>query len=235
MQLLDYIVDIQIPYGKTSVIPFILVANLPQAIVSFIYLVYNGQFTAMLAHREWSNYAIKRAPLRVTHPSSGQRSTYYLQIPYTFGVPLLASAIVLHWLISQSIFLVRIVVHADGTKTSISQYLDNGRNGDFFSALGYSSSAIVASMAWGLILVVIVLAAAFMGKYPMGLPIGGMNSAVISAACHIQHKERRKRNLSDRPLMWGVTIPGSEETVGHCSFSNDEVDSPKVGLLYAGY
>src|SRR4051812_18450004 len=110
----DYLVGVVLPHGSTSVIPHILLANLPQAVVSFINLVYNWQFTAMLAQREWSNYAIKRAPLRVTTPSPSQRSTYFLQLPYAFSVPLLLAAVVLHWFISQSIFLVRITAYKDG-------------------------------------------------------------------------------------------------------------------------
>src|SRR5207248_8672452 len=98
--------------------------------------------------------------------------------------------------------------------------------------------ALIASISWGSALVAALLAVAFFGKYPIGLPIGGTNSAVISAACHVKHEEKRGdvggENMSDRPLKWGVTIPGSKEAVGHCSFSSGEVDLPEVGHLYAG-
>ena len=74
--ILDNLIDIPMPnFG--SIIPFVLLANLPQAIASFIYLSFNSQFTGMLANREWTQYVIKRAPLRVSIPNDGQRSTSF--------------------------------------------------------------------------------------------------------------------------------------------------------------
>ncbi|KAL4984961.1 hypothetical protein BDW68DRAFT_165943 [Aspergillus falconensis] len=35
-----------------------------------------------------------------------QRSTHYLSIPWRYGIPVLAISVTLHWLVSQSIFLV---------------------------------------------------------------------------------------------------------------------------------
>jgi hypothetical protein len=239
----DHLIDIYLPSGDRSVIPYILLANLPQAIISFIYLVYNGQFTAMLANREWSNFAVKRAPLRVTYPSPGQRSTYFLQLPYRFSVPLLLAIAILHWFVSQSIFLVRIAIYKDGKLTGgldLNSYnqITKQRQHGVFSAVGYSYSALIASISWGSALVAAFLAVAFFGKFPIGLPIGGTNSAVISAACHVKHEEESGdvggETMCNRPLQWGVTIPGGKDIVGHCSFSSREVDLPEVGHLYAG-
>ena len=80
----------------------------------------------------------------------------------------------------------------------------------------------------------VILVVAVCGKYPVGLPIGGTNSAVISAACHIQHEERGDDDMTDRPLKWGVTMPGSEDTAGHRSFGSMDVTQPEVGHLYVG-
>jgi hypothetical protein len=237
MASLDYTVEMELPYGDSSVIPHILLANLPQTIISFIYLVYNAQFTAMLAHREWSNYVIKRAPLRVTNPLSGERSTYYLQLPFRFSIPLLLASSGLHFLISQALFLVRIIVYQDGKPVPVSglTMLGGGSGSDIYSAVCYSLSAIVASIGWGLALVLALFAFARFATYPAGLPVGGTNSAVISAACHIQQEERDGEDSSTLPLKWGVTIPGSKDMVGHCSFSSGEVDFPDIGCLYAGF
>ncbi|PUU81081.1 hypothetical protein B9Z19DRAFT_1168396 [Tuber borchii] len=46
--------------------------------------------------------------LRVTSPCPGRRSKYQPQIPYTYVIPLMIVSALLHWLISQSIFLVRL-------------------------------------------------------------------------------------------------------------------------------
>jgi len=217
-----------------SVIPYILLANLPQTIISLIYLIYNAQLTTMLAHREWSNYVAKRASLRVTYPSPSQRSTYYLQLPYVFSVPLIFAAVILHWFISQAIFLVRIIAYHDGKPVHMDG-VAYSQDGIIYSAVGYSASAFIGGIVWGSALVAAIIAVGFFRRYPIGLPIGGTNSAIISAACHVQPEQKEKGDAFDRPLKWGVTSLGSEEIVGHCSFSSDEVDLPQVGYLYAGY
>ncbi|PUU77998.1 hypothetical protein B9Z19DRAFT_1127492 [Tuber borchii] len=86
----------------------ILISNIPQTILSFLYLTYNSLFTGMLLGHEWSLFSHHHRILRVTSPRPGQRSTYWLQIPYTYAVPLMTLSGLLHWLISQSIFLARV-------------------------------------------------------------------------------------------------------------------------------
>jgi hypothetical protein len=225
-----------------SIIPHVLLANSPQAIISFLYLTYNGLFTCMLANREWSNYAVKRAPLRVTYPEPGQRSTYFLQLPYFWSVPLLGASVVLHWFVSQSIYLARIAIYKGGVKVPIEEAMDMSMyqhfqtSGSVFSGVGYSDAALSGSIGWGATLVGISIIVGFFFKYPRGLPVGGTNSAIISAACHVKYKSGRKpdEDVGNRALQWGVTIEGSRERVGHCCFSDCEVEPPNVGYLYAG-
>ncbi|KAF2122107.1 hypothetical protein BDV96DRAFT_137243 [Lophiotrema nucula] len=236
------IIYIHLPYAATSILPHVLLANFPQVTVSFLYLTYNAIFTAMLANREWSRYAIKRAPLRVTIPSAGQRSTYFLQLPYTFSVPLLLASVLLHWFISQALFLVRIAVYGDGILNNIDdtrglyQDLTKGPNG-VLTGVGYSDQAIIASITWGCVLVATCLIVAWSCTYPTRMPLGGTISAVISAACHMKYAGsdgNMGEEMSGRRLKWGVTIEGSTEKVGHCCFSSEEVEEPTMGHLYAG-
>jgi hypothetical protein len=72
--------------APTTLIATTLFANMPQAILSFLYLTYNGLFTCMLGSYEWSRFARFRRSLRVTAPVENQRSTYYLQLPYTYAI-----------------------------------------------------------------------------------------------------------------------------------------------------
>jgi hypothetical protein len=51
---------------------------------------------------EWSHFAKERKPLRVSSPTG---LTYFLQLPYRIALPLLVMSGLLHWLVSQSIFL----------------------------------------------------------------------------------------------------------------------------------
>ncbi|KAI9866996.1 MAG: hypothetical protein M1813_000394 [Trichoglossum hirsutum] len=160
--------------GPWLLLANVLLVNLAQGILSFLYLTYNGLFTCMLSNLEWSRFAHKQKPLRVTSPSGNQRSTYYLQLPYRYSLPLLAVSGTLHWLVSQSIFLARITFYRrDGTEHP------EGST----STCGFFSLAIIFAIITGS---VAVLGAIGMGfrRYPAGIPLAGGCSAVISAACH---------------------------------------------------
>ncbi|KAM5349449.1 hypothetical protein ACJ41O_005954 [Fusarium nematophilum] len=82
-----------------------MVANLPQLILSICYMSYNGLFTRMLAEFEWSKYSVGFRALRVTDPKGKQNSTYRLQLPYRFSIPLIIVSILLHWIYSNCIYV----------------------------------------------------------------------------------------------------------------------------------
>jgi hypothetical protein len=86
-------------------LPLTMVANLPQLILSICYLAYNGLFTRMLAEFEWAKYSVEFRALRVTEPKGSQSSTYRLQLPYRFSIPLMIVSIALHWLYSNCIYV----------------------------------------------------------------------------------------------------------------------------------
>ncbi|CAZ83958.1 unnamed protein product [Tuber melanosporum] len=151
----------------------ILLANLPQTILSFLYLTHNSLFTCMLSGHEWSLFSHHHRTLRVTSPIPGQRSTYWLQIPYTYAIPLMAMSGLLHWLISQSIFFARIEVSDPlGRETPVTA-----------STVGYSCIAIIFVLMLGILA---LLTAAGMGhrQFAAEATIVGNCSAAISAACH---------------------------------------------------
>lgn len=65
----------------------------------------------MLMAEEWSGYVHERKPLRVSNPSGSQRSTYRLQLPYRYGIPLLVLSGLLHWPVSQSLLIARVTLN----------------------------------------------------------------------------------------------------------------------------
>lgn len=69
-----------------SLFATILVANMPQGILSFLYLLYNGMFSSVLGAYEWSLFGKHRQPLRVTSPKGQQRSTFFLHLPYRYAI-----------------------------------------------------------------------------------------------------------------------------------------------------
>ena len=204
--------------GGSTVIASVLIANIPQPILSFLYLLFNGVFTSMLLADEWSDFAHERKPLRVSDPKLGQRSTYFLQLPYRYAVPLLILSGVLHWSVSQSIFIAQIA-----TFSKTGDLVDPAA----VSTCGYSPSAIALTMIIGVCLT-LFMALLSLRRYKHGIPLAGSCSAAMSAACH-----GRSDIDTAAPLQWGVTSEEGEE-IGHCAFSDRAVEMPREGRLYAG-
>ena len=206
--------------GAGGVILTVLVANSPQIALSFLYFSYNGIFTCMLLAKEWRTYGSKGNFLRVTTPTGRQRSTYRLQLPYRYGVPLLIGSGTLHWFVSQSIFLVRVeIVYSNQIVGGI-------------STCGYSPMAIIFVIIFGFIVVLIGIANGFR-KVREGMPFAGSCSAAISAACH---PPKADVNASSKRVKWGAVAAtdANDPHVGHCSFTSFEVETPIVGRRYAG-
>ena len=185
-------------------------------LLSFLYFLFNGICTCMLLAKEWSEYAYERKTLRVSLPVEKQRSTYSLQLPYRYAIPLLILLGTLHWLVSQSIFLANIDVYeADGVLSPDKSY----------STCGYSPIAVVFVIIFGSLLFAFGLALGFR-TYKPGIPLAGSCSRKISSACHIPETEL-ELHPEQAPLQWGV-VPGVFDNNGnpHCSFSSNRVIKP---------
>lgn len=83
----------------------LLASNSPQIILSICYFSFNAFFTRTQTENEWSSYSLSYKPLRVSVPRGEQTSTYRLQLPYKYSLPLLAISALLHWILSNAIFL----------------------------------------------------------------------------------------------------------------------------------
>lgn len=195
----------------------IIVANLPQLCISVLYLLYNSIITPMLLGDEWDRFSYDRKTLRVTHPTGGQQSTYFLSVPYKYSVPLMAVSGLMHWLVSQSLFLARVVEYRGDTLTNKS-----------ITAIGFSPIAIYCVVTGGFITLFAALVLGFQ-RYQGTMPLVGSCSAVISAACHPDPQTYPSAHL---PLQWGVI--STDGDIGHCSFSSGPVSPPVPGGWYAG-
>lgn len=69
------------------------------------YFVYNSLYTRLCAEKEWCSYGTDYYSLRVTIPQGQQRSKYRLQLPYRYSIPLIVVSIVLHWLVSNALYV----------------------------------------------------------------------------------------------------------------------------------
>lgn len=205
--------------GTGGILLTVLVANSPQVVLSFLSLNFNGVITCMVVAKEWHAYAKERKPLRVTRPTGLQRSTYRLQIPYRYGIPLLILSGVLHWLVSLTLFLARVNTYdSDGYK------IDD----DSFASVGYSPIGMITVVLLGGLILFFLNLIGFR-KYQDGLPLAGTCSAAISAACH---RPQDDPDAAFKPVMWGAVKHDND--VGHCCFTSQEVTAAIEWERYAG-
>ena len=211
----------------------VLLANVPQLVLSVIYLVYNGLMTSMFLSADFAAFATKPQYLMMTSPCGKQRGTWLLGLPLVVGLCSLSLQTLLHWFVSQSIFAVQILIkEADGFEHA---YV----SGEFeeLANCGYSPLAIWASFAGGSVLALSAFCCA-LRKYRVGAPpVVSTCSAAISAACHPYYLKDEATVYQQ--LRWGA-MPQPLNPLGHCSivpakaFENNNAGPPNAGACYAG-
>jgi hypothetical protein len=192
-------------------------SNMPQVLLSVCYLNVNTICTSMASSEEWNTLATTRKGLRVTKPAGQQRSTYFLQLPYKWAIPLIVMSGFLHWLLSQTFFLTR-----------IDSYDSDGKLKQWVSACGISFSSL---LTFCFVVVIMVFALLMIARWPMlaRLPLTESCSLMISAACHPDPDEIDP-HLEE--VKWGV-VPGMlVRGRGHCSLSSKPVKKATVGEIY---
>lgn len=227
----------------------LFLANLPQLLVSVLHLNYNSLFSCMLMESEWTGLTRSRKPLRVSSPVKGQRSTYFLSLPYRYSIPLMTASGLMHWLVSQSLFLGQINPNGvfssdfavfespdevlaspfwlDELTSATSHGINKPINYQFptysIRSWGYSCTGIVFVLSLGCFIMITLL---LMGakKYHAGMPPAGHCSAVLSAACQRLPEDE---DITQQPVMWGVV--SENEGVQHCALSSSKVQVPALG------
>ncbi|KAJ9298484.1 hypothetical protein DTO271G3_3451 [Paecilomyces variotii] len=206
--------------GGSFFIGMVLVANLPQLLVSTAYFLYNGLLTNMLLAAEYDDYAISRKPLRVSWPKGQQRSTYYLSLPYRYSIPLLTVSAILHWLVSESFFYVEILPSNMHGKLM---------SDDRIVTCGYSPIAIIFVIGLGCLMVLAVLGLG-LRRYKSNMPLVHGCSAAISAACHPLTDDNEH---ALKPIMWGeipIRKDNNEALSGERLSSPDRAAYPTSSL-----
>lgn len=158
--------------------------------MSLFYFSVNRTFTSICFAREWNKYASKRRGLRVMCPEGEQSSTHFLQLPTNFAAPLTIASGLLRWLLSQSLFLVRLEkrnregkLHPNST-----------------CACGYS---VISLLVICIILLVLVLTTGLLLSWPVEVHILTARpfSLVISAACYPSSEDV---GCHLKAVQWGV-------------------------------
>ncbi|ETS81121.1 hypothetical protein PFICI_06123 [Pestalotiopsis fici W106-1] len=221
------------PGESLGVVRSTLIANVPQVAVTYVYVACNSVLTSMLAHHEISSYAVRDRGLRVSFPRrhTAQRGTYFLQLPWKFAIPLMTISTVLHWCLSQSLFVLRVSVYKpDGLED-----LDN-----LISTVGYSSGPILASLGILALFLLGVCALGWFKRYEGAnyMPLVANCSASLAAATcpplrqagspDIETSHERQAGKSNDPGLYSnmrynvETAYDSQFSIGHDSNSRAE-------------
>ena len=144
----------------------------------------------------------------------------------------MTSSAILHWLISQSIFLVG--VDAYDPDWARAERLD-------VMTCGYTPVAIVSAISVGGAMLLGIVALAFR-RLSSPMVVAGSCSLAIAAACHpnydpnLESEARQEKShppeedMMYSPVKWGAVAVDGE--VGHCTFTSEEVEMPESGRFY---
>ena len=202
--------------GASAVLITALIANAPQALLSFLYMIYNTIFTTMWLGEDWDIFGVSydagrrhslyaksetHRMLRVSDPKGQQKSTHMLNLPWRYALPMITISGVLHWLMSQTLFLANIgVIPRDGSIP----------NHDEITTIAFSPQGMIWLILVALFMLLAVVVTG-LRRFKGGMPIVGSNSAAISAACHVENlSDVRRREMVLHKIAWGE-IPSSTD------------------------
>lgn len=256
----------------------LLVTNIPQIVFSFCYLAVNALFTQLQVEQEWNSYAQSYKPLRVSYPTGDQTSTYRLQLPYRYSVPLMAASILMHWLISNCLYIIileggkcsdQVEMEAKSinrTKTCSPAFVNATLDHDFRTtiaslqpylgvskdaavAIGFSSQSITITFICGCIIALSPLPFRYQ-KLKSHMVLGGTNSLVISAACHVPVPSQRStsetamlrehnpeaylKKVAQGQVRWGATPLPADLAQEVEAMELGEGEEPIMHLGFAG-
>ncbi|KAI6598771.1 hypothetical protein MCOR06_001481 [Pyricularia oryzae] len=235
--------------NQLTYLQVLLVTNIPQIVFSFCYLAVNALFTQLQVEREWNSYAQSYKPLRVSYPTGDQTSTYRLQLPYRYSVPLMAASILMHWLISNCLYVIILEGDHDFSTTiaSLQPYL--GVSKDAAVAIGFSSQSITITFICGCIIALSPLPFRYQ-KLKSHMVLGGTNSLVISAACHVPVPSQRStsetamlrehnpeaylKKVAQGQVRWGATPLPADLAQEVEAMELGEGEEPIMHLGFAG-
>jgi hypothetical protein len=89
--------------------------------------MYNGLVSTFLVADELVGFSKTRKSLRVSAPVGIQRSSYFVSMPARYGVPMIVTIGLLHWTVSQSLFVICIDrYYSNGLEDTSQRYVTSG-------------------------------------------------------------------------------------------------------------
>jgi hypothetical protein len=198
--------------GTPSTFPVqVIVANSPQLWLSFGYLLWNNQVTRIWMEREWRSFYRHTHIPRVScmTDQTGVKPTRWLQLPYWMTGILMTLSTIMHWLVSQTLFVVEIL----GKDSSPGYFYMN-----------YSPFAIFSIGIVSTILVVLITVYYFL-PVRTWMPLMAGSARVVFESC-----VRLEPNLPMEGIEWGDVSTPIERLAG---FGNVARELQK-GATYPG-
>jgi hypothetical protein len=165
--------------AATSYISGAIITNLAQVGLSAFYLTTNHFYTCFFRGLEFRSYSTHRRGLRVSRTKIGtaQRQAHYLQLPLRYAIPKIMVFILLHTLLSQTLFLRRTYATYP---TSFTDPNEIGKT--LVSLIGYSP---LGALCFASLLAVVVLGTIIVAIIPIDWIWKGTdgNSRIIADNC----------------------------------------------------
>ncbi|KAF4911889.1 hypothetical protein CGCVW01_v011272 [Colletotrichum viniferum] len=170
--------------GPSPFLSSVIIANIPQLFLSFWYYAYNTLITRLQMSQEWALLSVDYQPLRVTQPEGLQTSTYGLQLPYKYSIPMSVLSTISHWLLSNAVFIIVSQGSYFSDMDGIGSASDPTSLPSDVVSIGTASLPVLILTILGPIalLLPILLSRRALPGY---MPVLGSNSLVISAACRV--------------------------------------------------
>ena len=212
--------DAQNPH--TSYISGAVLANLPQLGLSALYLTHNNFITRLCTALEFRGYTLRRRGLRVSAPTKGtaQRESHFLSVPLRWSLLNIAVFVILHTVMSQTLFLHRVYALYPNSFTNpddIGRYL--------VSMIGFSPlSSFVLSLLLSLLVIIIIVIGCWTVDWRFPDTTG--SSWKLATTCN---PPKGSMNTHEQEVRWGVTQKHKEDGSVQCSFSSLAVRPPVKG------
>jgi hypothetical protein len=190
---------------STSLVQMAIVANLPQIALALVYFSYGSILTILFTAEYWSRFACKAQTVMVSTKIAKQQQTMWaLGSPWPYAIFLIVVQVILHWLVSQSLFVVQVFTQqSDGSRFKDPAIIN----------CGYSPIAILFATVVGGFMLLGVLILMFRRFRDGSPPVASTNSVALSAACHPLTFEE---DAAYGKLRWGAWDK-QVTSISHCS------------------
>jgi hypothetical protein len=172
----------------------IALANAPQVLFSISYLFWNNLVNRIWGEHEWRSFENRRKLPRVSYGATapGTRDTRWLQLPYGLVMLLIGTSTLMHWVVSQTLFVVEVE-----NQSGLPMINNAPAPPSLTYVVSYSPTAIFVSTCLSSLLIFCVTVYYFF-PFRSHMPVMAGSARVVFASCTALPKD-----LPVDGVMWG--------------------------------